>query len=279
MTGNKKKKRGLRFSLIVFASTVFTVILHQLHHDPLMTLAGRAKSIVITSGYFPPAAFAGLALAFCIMGLMFLMVQRSLRGTGRLKGALFGAALGGMYLIGMLEVYVLFPVSLFGEFYTGAADCAGILLMGVLLGRYAADDTHRGEGPVRPVFPALAIIPVVYVLIRYFSYTVIDIESSCSTRPLATFIWTAAMGCWGGAMYVLIGRGIAYGSPFRQAVVFGGLVFGVNWLIFNLFALLFIETSLPDLVYRSIFDALAIALGIYISSFFSGKKVMSQGMT
>jgi len=62
-------------------------------------------------------AFASLAMAFCIMGLMFLLVQKTLQGTKQLKGALFGIALGGMYLIGMMEAYVTYPVSLFGEFY------------------------------------------------------------------------------------------------------------------------------------------------------------------
>ena len=43
-------------------------------HDPLMTLGTKAKSVIITSEYFPPVALAGLAMAFCIMGLMSLSI-------------------------------------------------------------------------------------------------------------------------------------------------------------------------------------------------------------
>ena len=278
MTANKKKNKGLRFFLIIFASTVFAVLLHQVHHDPLMTLSTKAKSIIITSGCFPPVAFASLAMAFCIMGLMFLAIQKTLYGTKQLKGALFGIALGGMYLIGMIEAYVTYPVSLFGEFYTGMVDGSGILLMSLLLGKYMADDMPDRERLACPAFPAILIIPVIYVLIRYFSYTVLHIESSYSTRPLVTFIWTAGMGCWGGVMYLLIGRGKGYENHLKQAVVFGGFVFGINWVIFNLFALLFIRVSVLDLLYRSLFDSLAIIIGIYISSFFSRKQVTPQGM-
>ncbi len=268
MTANKKKKQGVKFFLIILASTVFAVLLHQVHHDPLMTLSTKAKSIIITSGYFPPVAFASLTMAFCIMGLMFLAIQKTLHGTKQLKGALFGIALGGMYLIGMMEAYVLFPVSLFGEFYTGMVDGSGILLMSLLLGKYMADDMTDRERLARPTFPATLIIPVIYVLMRYFSYTVLHIESSYFTRPLATFIWTAGMGCWGGVMYIFIGRGIGYENPLKQAMVFGGLVFGINWVIFNLFGLLFIRVSVLDLLHRSIFDSLAIMIGVYVSFLF-----------
>lgn len=273
MAAKKKKMQGVKFFLIILASTVFTVLLHQAHHDPLMTLSTKARSIIITSGYFPPVAFASLAMAFCIMGLMFLAIQKTLHGTKQLKGALFGIALGGMYLVGMIETYVVYPVPLFGEFYTGMVDGSGILLMSLLLGRYMADDMPYGERPAYPAFPAILIVPVIYVLMRYFSYTVLRIESSYSTRPSATFLWTAGMGCWIGVMYISTGRNIWRRSPFRQAAAFGGLVFGINWLIFNLFALIFIRLPVSDLLCRSVLDSLAVIIGVYMSSFFRKKAV------
>ncbi len=275
MTANNRIMQGGKFLLSIFAGTVFAVFLHQIRHDPLMTLSTKARSIIITSGYFPPAAFASLAVAFCIMGLMFLAIQKTLHGTKHLKGALFGISLGGMYLVGMIEAYVVYPVSLLGELFTGMVDGSGILLMSLLLGKYMADDLLNGERPARSTYPII-IIPVIYVLVRYFSYTVLHIESSYSTQPLATFLWTSAMGCWVGIMYMTIGRNICPGSPLKQSLTFGGLVFGVNWLIYNLFTLLFIKVSILDLLYRCIFDSLAIVIGVYISLFLSRKRVTPQ---
>lgn len=276
MTADTKKRRGVTFFLIVLAGTIVAVLLHQLHHDPLMTLSTKARSVVVTSGYFPPAALASLAVAFCVMGLVFLAIQKRLHGTKQRKGAFFGIALGGMYLVGMIEAYVTYPVSLFGEIYTGMVDASGILLMSLLLGRYMADDVPDGERPVSPPFSVILIITAIYVLMRYFSYTVLQIESSFPTRPLATFLWTAGMGCWIGVMYLLIGGGIRNETPFRQAVVFGGLVFGINWIIYNLFVLLFIRASVLDLLSRAVFDALAIMIGVFVSSFFTRKRGASQ---
>lgn len=276
VTATRRKMPAFKFFLIVFASAVFAVLLHQLHHDPLMTLSTKAKSIIITSGYFPPVAFAGLALGFGIIGLVFLAIQKSLHGPKLRKGALFGIALGGMYFVGMLEAYVVYPVSLFGEIYTGAVDGLGILLMSLLLGRYLADDAPDSKRPPGHMFPAILIILATYVLIRYFSYSVLHIESSYSTRPLATFIWTVAMGGWIGVMYTLVGKNVEHGNPLKRALVFGGAVFGINWLIFNLFALLFIEVPVLDLLYRSVFDALAVSLGAYISSSLSTKQLRRE---
>ncbi len=269
---DQKSKQAIKFLLIVLAGTFFAVLFHQVRHDPLMTLGTKERSIVITSGYFPLAAFAGLAAAFWIMGSVFLALQKTLRGTKLRKGALFGIALGGMYLVGMMEAYVVYPVSLFGELYTGIVDGSGIALMSFLLGKYRADDMLDGGRPARSALPAILIISVIYVAVRYFSYTVLQIESSWSTRPLATLLWTAGMGCWCGIMYILIGRGREQATPLKQALVFGGLVFGINWLIFNLFALLFIKVPVIDLLYRSLFDTFAVITGVYLWSQFSRRQ-------
>jgi hypothetical protein len=116
------------------------------------------------------------------------------------------------------------------------------------------------------------VIPGLYVLVRYFSYGILRIDSTYTARPLATLVWTAGMGCWVGVMYVLAGRYTGDRSPLARAAVFGGLLFGVNWLVFNLFALLFIKISVMDLVLRSVFDALAVAVGVYVLHLLSVKR-------
>jgi len=269
-----RPKQSWKFFLIIVASTVFAVLLHQVHHDPLMNLSTKTQSIVITSGWFPPVAFATLALSFFAMGLIFLVIQKALRGTKLRKGGAFGLALSGMYIIGMIEASVIFPVSLFGELYTGIADSCGIVLMSLLLGKYVADDTLNREKNISTTIPAIVTIPVIYVVVRYFSYTVLHIESSYTTRPLATFLWTAGMGGWIVVMYRLVGRDMWSAHSLKHAVFFGGLVFGLNWLVFNLFALLFIVVPVLDLVYRSVFDVLAIIIGVYISSLFQKHHAM-----
>lgn len=76
----------------------------------------KAERTVITSGYFPPVAVVGLDTPFCIMGLTFLAVQKTLRGTKQRKGALFGVAHGGMCPAGTRKAYMAYSVSLFCEY-------------------------------------------------------------------------------------------------------------------------------------------------------------------
>ena len=264
-----------KFLLIVVASTVFAVLLHQVHYDPLMNLKTKPQSIVITSGWFPPVAFVSLALSFCIMGLIFLWVQKTLQGTGLRKGVLFGLALSGLWIMGMIEAYVIFKVSLLGEIYTGIADSCGILVMSVLLGKYLAKDNTGQEKQKSVKFAAILIILVMYLIVRYCAYVVLYIDSAYSTRPLATLLWTVGMGGWVGIMYRLVGGEIGPHHPLKDAVMFGGLVFGLNWLLYNLFALLFIVVPVSDLISRSGFDTFGVILGVYLSSMLSENGLWS----
>ena len=64
-------------------------------------------------------------------------------------------------------------------------------------------------------------------------------------------------------MYTLIGMNIYQKNPLKHALLFGGLVFGLQWIIFNLFALLFIVIPVWDLIFRSVLDTFAIIIGVY----------------
>ena len=262
------QNKSLKFVLIVFVCTIFSVLLHQIHDDPLKNISGKSQSIVMTSGLFPPIAFASLVMTFGIIGLIFLGVQKSLCGSKLKKGIVFGFAMSGVWIIGMTEAHVLFSLSLFGEIYTGIADSSGILFMSLLLGKNLADDTHEEKIPAKTTFFAIMIIAVIYTMVRYLSYSMLKIESSYATRPIATFLWTVIMGGWIGIMYRLIGINISRINPLKHSIIFGGLIFGLQWIIFNLFALLFIVVPVLDLIYRSVFDTFAIILGVYFYSIF-----------
>ena len=238
-----------------------------------MNVSGKTQSIVITSGFFPPVAFTALATTFGIIGLIFLGIQKSLWGSKLRKGMVFGLAMGGVWIIGMTEAHVLFSLSLFGEIYAGIADSSGILVMSLLLGKNIADDTLEEKVIPKTTYLAITIIAVMYIMVRYLSYSVLNIESSYATQPLATFLWTLVMGSWIGIMYTLIGMNIYQKNPLKHALLFGGLVFGLQWIIFNLFALLFIVVPVRDLLFRSVFDTFAIILGVYFFSMFQRRYV------
>jgi hypothetical protein len=59
---------------------------------------------------FYKRTFVRLALPFCAMGLVFLIIQKPLRGKKLQKWGVFGLEWGGVDK-GMIEVYLIFPVS------------------------------------------------------------------------------------------------------------------------------------------------------------------------
>lgn len=261
-------KRAAKFVAIILASAVFSVLLHKAHHDPLMSLASKPRSIAVTSGYFPAIAFAALVMAFSIIGLTFLAIQKELPGKKERKGVLFGVALGGMYFVGMIEAYVVYPVPFLGEIYTGLVDGVAIVAMCFLLGRHLAGVAPDAQKQPPPAYAIAASVVISYVLVRYFAYAAIGIESAYSSGSLATLLWTTGMGCWIGVIYLLVGIHISKEDTLKQALAFGAFVFGMNWLIFNLFVLLFIKIPVADLLYRSIADAIAVTVGVYAPSAF-----------
>ncbi len=162
---------------------------------------------------------------------------------------------------------------MFGEIYTGIADSSGILVMSLFLGKYLADDTLKEKIIPKTTYLAITIIAVMYIMVRYLSYSVLKIESSYATQPLATFLWTLVMGSWIGIVYTVIGMNNYQKNPLKHALLFGGLVFGLQWIIFNLFALLFIVVPVWDLIFRSVFDTFAVILGVYFFSMFQRRYV------
>ncbi|MCK5101141.1 MAG: hypothetical protein KAR45_23730 [Desulfobacteraceae bacterium] len=263
------KNKTLKFFFVVMISTILSIIIHQIHGDPLMNLSFKTPSIIITSGLFPSVAFFALAMTYGILGLIFLGIQKHLWGSKLRKGLVFGLAISGVWMIGMTEAHVLFRASLFSEIFTGFADCCGILLMCLLLGKNFAEHNLLKTSKPKTSYLAIIIITIMYVLIRYFSYSILNIESAYITYPLGTLIWTMAMGAWIGFMYTLMDLNIYPGNQLKQALFFGGVIFGVQWVIFNLFALLFIVVPVSDLLLRSGFDVIAIILGVY---FFALKR-------
>jgi hypothetical protein len=262
-----EQKNSWKLFFIAVGGTIVTLLGHTLADDPMLQhIDGFTQSIVIRAGLFKPVAFICLVLTYMVMGFIFLRIHKGLRGTNHRKGLSYGVSLGGLWFFAMVETHPMFNVSLIGEFFIGLISLFAILLMSILLATYAADMIPAPKKPMRIWFPATIIIPICYLLLRYFSYTVIHIESGYSARPMATFLWTAGMGIWIGVMYHLLEMETLRSQPLKQALVFGGLVVGINWIISNLFFLLLLDYSILDVLYRSGVDTLAIIAGAYLSS-------------
>ncbi len=59
-----------------------------------------------------------------------------------------------------------------------------------------------------------------------------------------TLYWTVILGLWAGITYWLLRHGLRKEySPVQRSFFFGGVIIGINWILFNLFVLLFVDSG------------------------------------
>ncbi|MDF2934453.1 MAG: hypothetical protein K0R36_3784 [Chryseobacterium sp.] len=256
------KKNWWKVILIIICSVFFDMILHALI-SPLNSsnISLLKPSIFVKNGMVVPAIIGWELLAFGVLALIFTMIQDNLPGNRRIKGFLYGLSFGGLYLIGMFESVLLFNSSLFNEFLMGLGDFVPILLMGILLGIFIGSDgtQYRKRQNVWSVL----VIAILYIIGRYFAYSILQIESTYVIKPLGTFIWTLCQGLWVGIIFLILQTGIKGKSVISQGLFFGIVIFGSNWLTNHLFIAVISELS-PDLFIRAGTDILFITVGAIV---------------
>jgi hypothetical protein len=245
---------------IVLVCTVFDIVVHYFGPDALEI--GLPKSTIVKNGLLIPAVMLLFFITFGALAVVFVLIEDALPGTGLHRGLLYGLSFGGLWFIGMFEPGTS-PLWL--SLFSGLADGLPILLLGVLLGVFTATDTgssleQRAANPMLPI----VTVALLYTIGRYVAYTIIRIDSAYSTMPFATFFWTVGMGLWVGGMYQLLKQGLKGTSPLKRALMFGGAIYGTDWLLYHLFMILFFDVSVADLVLRAGTDAIFVAVGVFI---------------
>jgi hypothetical protein len=244
----------------VLASVVVDMILHRLFSPRIEY--DYSPSVFIEKGLFLPAAGIALLIWFGTLAIMFTLIQMNLSGSRIMKGWRYGIAFGVLCSLAIFEMSLIFNSLVADELRTSIADGLSILLLGLLLGRLTGTGGHyvHRRTDLRPI--SIIVIPLFFVVGRYFGYGILHIMSAYSEKPIATFIWTSGIGCWIGIMYWLL-REANLKSSVAQAFRFGVQIFGCYWLIYNLFVLLFVRVSVSDVFVRVIIDVLSVTIGIW----------------
>jgi len=266
------KENWKRITVIVLVSVLVDILLHQI--IPITMPDTFAPSIFVERGWFPPAVSIGLIVTFGALAAVFVLIQKNLPGKKLSKGLLYGVSFAGLWLIGFIEMCTVWGTSFATEVTNWLPDGVPIILMSLLLGIFTATDSdpaagNKMRGKVTPVL----IIAAFYFVGRYFAYWVV--RTDVGPNPFATFLWTLAMAVWMGIMYTALSPGSRGDSPTTRALWFGGVVLGIDWLIFHLFMLIFFEMPVLDLVIRPGLDVLFVVLGVFVFEKLVGKQTAS----
>ncbi len=255
------KENWKKITVIVLVSVIVDILLHQI--IPITMIGTFTPSIFVERGWFPQAVSIALIMTFGAIAAVFVLIQKNLPGKKLSKGLLYGVSFAGLWLIGFIEMCAAWGTSFTTEVLNWLPDGIPIILMSLLLGIYTATDSdpatgNKMRGKVTPVL----IIAAFYFVGRYFAYWVV--HTNAGPDPFVTFLWTLAMAVWMGIMYAALGSGSRGQTPTTRALWFGGVVIGINWLIFYLFMLVFFEWPVLDLIIRPGLDVLFVILGVYV---------------
>ncbi len=262
------KKNGWKILLAVFVSVLVDIILHRL-------LAPRIKyayppSIFIERGIFLPVVSAALLVWFGTLAVIFTLIQTNLSGAKIMKGLRFGIAFAVLCFLAIFEMCLVFDSSLLDELCTSTTDGLSILFLGLLLGSLVGTDSKVPSRRMKLNQKSFIVIPLLFLIGRYFGYMIMNIMSAYSEKPIGTLLWTLGIGYWIAVMYWLLEE-TRKRSPMVQAVRFGVMIFGSYWLIYNSFVLLFLKLSIWNVFLRVIIDVLFITVGIWVASKLSSK--------
>jgi|GEM_PF-3025784 len=277
-----KAKSG-RFSLPAILS-FFAILIAGLSLRMIIALLSGGDPIAGPLRYRPfveachvgPAVLAMLALEYGCILLVFIFFQKSWPAKGAMKGLIFGACFGFLWFYGMLEASFALGTSLMHEFLFGLSEMPAILLMGFLAGKLFAkgeEETARA-GSISGTINRADIFSAAMIVLflaggRFFSYAVAGVEPAWRSLPYA--LWTIGFAAVVGAIYLVLGKNLA-GGAVRKALHFGFIVFGVNWMLFNLFVPYLFIVPLGDILHhfvlRVVLDCCYISGGITAASFF-----------
>jgi hypothetical protein len=270
------KTKWWKIALSVVACAVLDVILHRLFAPRIEY--NFPASVFVEKGLFLPAAGVALILWFGTMTVVFSLIQHRLPGDKAMKGWRYGIAFGVLCFLGIFEMSLIFDSSAVDELRTSAADAISILMLGILLGRFAGTDTQHTRKQSKIGWRALIPIPLAFLIGRYFGYGIVHIMSAYTQKPIATFLWTLGIGCWIAITFFLLKERDQKPSAVR-AFRFGFLIFGSYWLIYNLFVLVFVRVSVLDIFARVIIDVLSVTVGTWVANRLSLMKTTVRGQT
>jgi hypothetical protein len=263
--------KALKFIGILTAGLLLRMGMAFLSHgDPIGTALPYRDFVTACKG---PVILAMLTVIYGLLLMVYLLFHKRWPGKPAVKGIIFGALFGALWAVGMIEAALVLKTSLLHEILFGLSEIPPILLMGLLAGlafsRREDDKTETGLTSLSAGLPSSVIVALALVVGRYFSYTVLQVDSAFAALPAATFIWTLAFALMTGLIYLFLGRNLP-GSPVVRSLLFGFVVFGIDWMLYNLVVPFLFRISLSETLHsyfvRVLADCLYVTLGILVSS-------------
>ena len=216
-----------------------------------------APSAFAQNGTMPAAFTVYGLLAYGALAAMYLPVRDGIRGGRVARGLKYGLSLCAVWTVYLLEP--LPHVAPLDMLLYPLADGAALLALGLCCGLLFPGAAAARRAPLR-LLPALAV-SACFAAGRFLQYAVFGIYSSFDARPWAVALWTVGTGLCVGLVLAWLRRAVRVRGRMRRAALLGLLLFGCDLLLFNFFMPLVFDADIPDLLLRTLIDALAAFAG------------------
>ena len=255
---NKAMKNILKILLIGLVTTIVRII-GQLS-IPAGEQAVLAPSVFTRNGTMPLAFTIYGIFAYSLIASLFLLIQSRLGGNRILQGLKYGLSCCAVWIVYLLEP--LPHVATIDRITYPVADSLALIVMGLLLGWMFGNPARQAAKAKLP-FPILPVLAITgcFLAGRLMQYLIFGIYSSFDEKPLGTVRWCLLTGITISCVMAWLNRHVDSGGRIKRALNLGGLLFGVDLVLFNFFMPLVFDADIPDLILRTFIDILAVTAG------------------
>lgn len=263
----EQHRKALPAVVCVLLGTVLSAIVHGFTPaGPHIEKAANHSAAVRAFG-FGPLAGLYMLLAFTVLVWSLHWLARRWHAHQGRSLSLAALLLGGLHLVGKLEG-VSEGKSLVDLLGRGLGDSVSVV---IALGLFARLSTQRGARSCGPpaqsasgmgTFLAVVSVAALSAWVRFGVMDIAGFHADKTAVSTSIKVWTLALALFLGGAYAVWMRIDAHLGALERSFRFVFVLFGANWLIFNLFRPLLLTESFVDfLLYRWAFDVLAVFAG------------------
>lgn len=217
-------------------------------------------SVFAVNGTMPLAFTLYGIFAYSIIAAMFLLIRDRMKGHPLAQGLKYGIAYSLIWIVYLWEP--LPHVAPLDRITYPIVDSVALLVMGLLLGLFfGKSERHFFKKAKNFKIQPLLIITIIFVVGRVIQYLFFDIYSSFDEKNGETLLWCVLTGFIVACVMAWFNRYIMQKSRWKNAFILGGVLFGVNLILFNFFMPLVFAADIPDLILRTVVDTVAVTIG------------------
>ena len=217
-------------------------------------------SVFVNNGTMPLAFTLYGILAYTCIAAFFLLVKDKIAGNRVIRGLKYAGSCCLVWVVYLLEP--LPHVALLDKFTYPIADSVALLVMGALAGfLFCEKEKKVSEEKFKINAFSTFIITLMFAIGRFIQYEAVGIYSSYGDSKMESLVWAVLVGFVLSIVLQWLKNKLFATKSFLQPILLGGVLFGVDLLLFNFFMPLVFDADISDLLIRTFVDIGFVILG------------------